>query len=144
MNARAIAGQGEPYKVPAGEGTFGDEVAQPDSGGSDDSTFKQPYAVRLEPGGWPLDLSVGPVVGVHRLSALEQRLADCPGVERVELASYRGGEASFRVTLESPASLQEVLASVQDEESRVSAYSMDPDRTQVRVRLASTGEDGPA
>lgn len=104
----------------------------------------EPYRVELSPGDQPLGLSVGPLHGVRRLSALEHRLAGCPGVGRVELASYRGGEASFRVTLRGPASLQEVIGSVQGEDLTVSAYSVDPDRGAVRVRLAESGADGRA
>lgn len=100
------------------------------------------YHVALEPGGRPLGVSVGPLHGVRRLSALEQRLAGCHGVERVELASYRGGEASFRVTLESPATVQEVIGSVRGEDLQIAAYSIDPASGALRVRLADAGADG--
>jgi hypothetical protein len=129
-----------------GEGSAESEVvesaaaAQADAPAEDvepqDSPLASAYQAELIPGEKPLNLSVGPLHGVRRLSALEHRLAGCAGVERVELASYRGGEALFRVTLRSPASLQEVIGSLQGADVTVSAYSVDPDRGALRVRLA--------
>ena len=82
-----------------------------------------------------LNLLVGPVGGIKRLAALEQRLAASSAVARMELATFRGGDALFRVQLQSGADVESMLIAIEDAETRIGDYIVSPDQRSVTVRL---------
>jgi len=97
-------------------------------------------AVEFPAGSVGIALTVWPVLGIQRLSALEQRLAGAAPVSRVELTSYRGGEATFRITFREPAALARLLGAVQSRDTIAAEYHIDSGHRMVRVRLQSPSE----
>ncbi|HZU75253.1 MAG TPA: hypothetical protein VFA70_00710, partial [Dehalococcoidia bacterium] len=83
----------------------------------------------------PLALLIGPVAGIKRLAALERRLASAAAVQRLELATFRGGDALFRVRLRPGAAPEALLDSVGDEDASVGDYILTEDRRSLTVRL---------
>ena len=82
-------------------------------------------------------LTITPLEGIARLSALEQRLAATPGVQRLELSGYRRGEASFRVTLAGGATIHDAIRRVPDATTTIAEVRVEDNVA--RVRLAPRG-----
>lgn len=85
-----------------------------------------------------ITLTVFPVEGIARLSALERRLAGSTPVQRLELSGYRRGEATFRAVLVAGATVQDVVRHVPDEGVRVVEVLLDDGGASARVRIAAT------
>src|SRR5205807_2175715 len=113
-----------------------EEPSAPDSEAPPDEV---PTSVRSE-----IRLAVGPVLGVRRLSALEQRLAACPGVSHHELVSYRGGEAQFRLHTSGAVETELLLDAVTDTTSGVGDCTVEEGGREIRVRLSPVAGDSPA
>jgi len=78
-------------------------------------------------------LTITPLEGIARLSALEQRLAATPGVQRLELSGYRRGEASFRVTLASGATIHDAIRRVPDTTTTIAEVRVEDNVARVRL-----------
>jgi hypothetical protein len=85
-------------------------------------------------------LAVAPVDGLRALSALERRIAAASAVQRLELAGYRRGEATFRVALVSGATIQDAIKSVPDATTVVSDVRVEANAAHVRLSPRETPE----
>lgn len=68
----------------------------------------------FSPGGAPLSLVAGPFSGVKQMAAVEGSLASLRGVGGLQLVSYRGREAVFRLHVTLPVSLSEVTRAIEE------------------------------
>ena len=87
----------------------------------------------------PILLTIGPVPGVRWLSALEQRLATAPGVERAALVSYRAGLAAFRLTVAEWVQTADVLNTVSDAAGPLLRRDVRGSEIRVWLRAPSAG-----
>lgn len=89
-------------------------------------------------------VTIFPVEGIARLSALERRLAGSPPVQRLELTAYRRGEATFRASLAGGATVQDIIQHVPDTAVRVVEVLLEDGGASARVRVAATAAAAPA
>src|SRR6185437_14145911 len=83
-------------------------------------------------------LAVAPVDGLRALSALERRIAAASAVQRLELAGYRRGEATFRVALAPGATIEDAIKSVPDATTVVTDVRVEENAAHVRLSPRET------